>query len=53
MQLNKFLELSFKVVATLGKGHLHLLIIPILGFLFIIGICGKIVEIVLEIARIL
>jgi len=51
--LNKFLELSFKTVATLGKGYLHLLIIPILCFLFIIGICGKIVEIVLEIARIL
>ena len=50
--LNKFLELSFKTVAMLGKGYLHLLIIPILGFLFIVGICGKIVEIVLEIARI-
>jgi len=50
--LNKFLELSFKIVAMLGKGCLHLLIIPILGFLFIVGICGKMVEIVLEITRI-
>ena len=50
--LNRFLELSFKTVAVLGKGYLHLLIIPILGFLFIVGICGKMVEIVLEITRI-
>ena len=52
MWLNKFLELSLKVMATLGKGCLHLLLIPILGFLFIVGICGKMVEIVLEITRI-
>ena len=50
--LNKFLEFSFKTVAMFGKGCLHLLIIPILGFLFIVGICGKMVEIVLEITRI-
>ena len=50
--LNKFLELSLKVMATLGKGCLHLSLIPILGFLFIVGICGKMVEIVLEITRI-
>ena len=50
--LNKFLELSLKVMATLGKGCLHFLLIPILGFLFIAGICGKMVEIALEITRI-
>ena len=50
--LNKFLELSLKAIAMLGKGFIHLLIIPILGFLFIVGICGKMVETVLEITRV-
>ena len=52
MCLNKFLELSFKIVVMLGKGCLHLSLISILGFLFIVGICGKMVEIVLEITQI-